>query len=519
MFHLFKNWCKSRKPASRKSRPQLGLETLEERAVPASVQLGADSTLRIFGDWTGMNNQATVSNTEDGRIRVTYKYLQTYDSDRFTTSYFSTTQVQRIHFQGGTLGDTFTNNTSLPSFMWGYNGNDILTGGGGVDYIYGQAGDDTIKGNAGADWLYGNEHADSIDGGSHNDNIFGGSENDTLIGGGGSDSLSGEQGADTLHGDYQWDTATTSYNLGSADTLRGGDGNDTLYGEGGADLLYGEMDHDALYGGYGNDMLFGGVQDTWVPRIGGYGHYADARDSLISGPGADRVLRDTLDTASSTEWYEDAYIQFRTGTRDINGNTLTITKGWTNAEVERVDKALAILHNATNNTKLLKVGTYGWLVFERIPGANRGFNTGSAMVLDDAVLNGNSVWEIGYILHEIGHNWDDENPNWTSFLALSGWTQTDMSGNRSFAAIEGEDLDANGNVIPGVKYGQRWWYRRSAGFASTYAMSHPLDDFAESFAAYFLEKAGLVWYNSMDGLGAVAMSAKFDLIDSWVRTL
>lgn len=70
------------------------------------------------------------------------------------------------------------------------------------------------------------------------------------------------------------------------------------------------------------------------------------------------------------------------------------------------------------------------------------------------------------------------------------------------------------------KYNQTWWYRstnadgtRNSAFASDYAKTHPLDDFAETIAAYFLQKAGLPWYQSTDGSGASAIAQKTRLLD------
>ena len=67
-------------------------------------------------------------------------------------------------------------------------------------------------------------------------------------------------------------------------------------------------------------------------------------------------------------------------------------------------------------------------------------------------------------------------------------------------------------------YGQTWWYLTNSGFASSYAKTHPLEDFAESFAACFLQRAGKGWYWS-DGVGAKAIPAKINLINTWVTSL
>jgi len=107
-------------------------------------------------------------------------------------------------------------------------------------------------------------------------------------------------------------------------------------------------------------------------------------------------------------------------------------------------------------------------------------------------------------LHEIGHNWDTESPIWGDFLNLSAWTQTDPN-SPQYQKIE--------------KYGETWWYNTNAAFASNYAQTHPLDDFAESFAAYFSQtRENLAWYNPRPGGGGGASDIpdKIKLIDQWV---
>ena len=108
-----------------------------------------------------------------------------------------------------------------------------------------------------------------------------------------------------------------------------------------------------------------------------------------------------------------------------------------------------------------------------------------------------------------------ENEIWDEFKALSGWTR-----NRP----PGWSEDNPGDFTRVEKYGETWWYEtdspKDPNFVSDYAKSHPLDDFAESFAAYFLWRAGLAWYNAGPGeLGAAGSPEKYTLIDGWVRSL
>ena len=410
--------------------------------------------------------------------------------------------------QGGNGLDTLWGDSGADR-MWGQAHNDILYGGVGDDYLSGDDGDDQLWGEGGIDLMFGGIGKDSLYGGDQDDELQGGDGDDLLRGGNGADLLFGQAGNDTLYGDH------------GADELQGGDGNDTLYGgddddrlfgqahsdllyggygddylSGGEDddQLYGEVGHDRLYGENGNDSLYGGLgNDTLVGGAGNDGLTAGwGIDSLFGGTGADRFLvnevvkysgqtvpenQDTVNDSAA----EDATILFREGDRQ-----------WTTGEIEQLDQAFAILHNATDDTTLLKRSNGGQMTFNRLRGTAAGYNSGSGNIfLTDLVMNGDTLWQTGYALHEIGHNWDNfgrenESPIESNFLALSGWTSTNPNSS-AYTRID--------------RYGETWWYLTSTAFASTYATTHPVEDFSESFAAYFLDRAGLGWYSS-DGSGA-----------------
>ncbi len=91
----------------------------------------------------------------------------------------------------GDRNDTFTNKTSVFSFVEGGAGNDTLNGGSGTEYLYGGAGNDKLYGNRGNDKLYG---------GAGNDTIRGGAGNDTIEGGPGRDNVAGGPGKDKVRG-------------------------------------------------------------------------------------------------------------------------------------------------------------------------------------------------------------------------------------------------------------------------------------------------------------------------------
>lgn len=152
--------------------------------------------------------------------------------------------------QGDRLtGDRFINN------LRGYDGDDVLDGGGANDRIDGQKGNDTIIGGDGNDSLFGSDRLDA--GGSiltkdllGEDVLFGGAGNDLLDGGYADDILQGGEGNDTLIGGGDWRRERYE----GDDTLDGGAGDDILQGTDGADLLI---------GGTGNDsFLFTALYDS-----------------------------------------------------------------------------------------------------------------------------------------------------------------------------------------------------------------------------------------------------------------
>jgi hypothetical protein len=190
---------------------------------------------------------------------------------------------------------------------------------------------------------------------------------------------------------------------------------------------------------------------------------------------------------------EDARIDF------VNN----VGRSWTDAEILQIDVGLALLQARTNNTRLLKLSNLGALCFERVAslGANIAADndSGGRIRFADRAFDA-PVWQTA--IHEIGHNWDTywdargTNPFWSQFLALSGWTRTKP--NRS-------------GYTKTTRYGETWWRLTAAAFATdrsaTNASSHPTEDFAESFRAYFA------------GTGASQIPAKNTLIDRFLARL
>ncbi len=178
--------------------------------------------------------------------------------------------------------------SDIADSIFGFGGNDIITGAVGDDKLHGGAGEDRISGGPDNDQLYGGDDSDQLDGGPGNDALYGGNGNDSLLGGAGTDSLYGDAGDDQLNGGSENDTLSGGTGNDSLiggtenDTLHGGEGNDQLDGENGNDSLNGDAHDDVLTGGFGTDTLNGGEGNDTLDGD------ADA-DTLNGGNGNDAL--------------------------------------------------------------------------------------------------------------------------------------------------------------------------------------------------------------------------------------
>ncbi len=421
--------------------------------------------------------------------------------------------------------------------LLGQGGNDYLYGGSDNDYLYGYDGDDVLDGMDGTDYLFGGEDNDSLFGGdqpdflsgdSGDDYLVGGSENDTLKGGSGDDELRGDNGNDTLNGQDGNDTLSGSsgddeLNGGNNDdVLYGSFGNDTLNGEGGNDRLFGEWDndvlnggndddyldggehHDTLYGAAGDDQLFGNTGNDYLH--GGIGNDAlmgwEGIDVLYGNDGFDRELY-ALNQPGANLFFTtpgDVTVTFANGGKkslQLNGETVTAYPWlWSSSDIWKVDDAFAHMVWRTEDNVLLKRHDGTALTFYRqgaVLDANNmasgflGWNSGNGAITiaEQAFDSDQKLRQTVY--HEIGHNWDDEGPHWESFKILSGW-------------------------VPGKTYGQtfphynvstdeQWSYLAASTFARNYGKYNPYEDFATSFAAYFMkyvEGGTYLWDSGQD---------------------
>lgn len=115
--------------------------------------------------------------------------------------------------------------------IWGYDGNDSMSGGDGYDAMLGGEGKDRVSGEGNDDVLYGGGGDDDLSGGGGNDTLMGGSGDDLIDGGGQPDDravFSGESGRYRLR--WRKGEDSSAPELEVRDTSNGGDGRDTVSG-------------------------------------------------------------------------------------------------------------------------------------------------------------------------------------------------------------------------------------------------------------------------------------------------
>jgi len=153
--------------------PVIGqIETVEQRIVLAAnvtASLAASGVLTIEG--TTSDDHITVSES-NGMISVSGVQITV---GRRSVASVDATTVSRIEIRGLDGNDTLEvakaggrgalQDVTVPMFMDGGAGNDVIIGGAGADELYGGAGNDRLFGNAGNDCLFGGTGADYLDGG------------------------------------------------------------------------------------------------------------------------------------------------------------------------------------------------------------------------------------------------------------------------------------------------------------------------------------------------------------------
>lgn len=226
----------------------------------ASYNYGAEfNLLGEFSNGGGFGTQGDQYNFKFKYVGTTLTITIENQSDitngTATSATASSTIVLENIAKGADLTNSFVMDTMKVYHLnqngttWLAQDNNFTLGGTGADtvkgaMVYGFDGNDTISGTNKADRLFGMNGNDKINGQGGNDEIRGGEGNDNLRGGLGNDFLSGDNGTDEMFGD---------------------DGNDQLWGGAGNDYLDGGVGNDYLNGGAGDDKLTGGAgKDVFV---------------------------------------------------------------------------------------------------------------------------------------------------------------------------------------------------------------------------------------------------------------
>jgi hypothetical protein len=181
---------------------------------------------------------------------------------------------------------------------------------------------------------------------------------------------------------------------------------------------------------------------------------------------------------------EDAVVFFRDDGEQwaLLGSNMGLVQysagSWTDAQIESVDKALATLQDQTGNTRLLKTSGGGSLTFHKAGSADgdpaRGWNSGGGTITLTNSGTSTDLRTRSTTIHEIAHNWDEESPFYTGWLALSGW-ERNIPILHDFFPPDGKVKSGDGG----------WWHNENAQFARSYGAMNPLEDFATSWQAFF----------------------------------
>ena len=202
MLTAIRNLLSRRSDPRPQTRARLGVESLDERVVPAVYT--SNGHLIITG--TSGSDSVTVSEGYN-------KDWTVYVNGRSTSIAKSRVWANHVQFHGGAGNDYFSFSTgqeSLRLIAYAGSGNDQIFGGRMGDLIYGNSGNDYLSGGAGNDTIHGDAGNDTLLGGSGNDVLMGWAGNDSLYGNSGKDYLYGGFGADKFYVFYDNDSVFDS---------------------------------------------------------------------------------------------------------------------------------------------------------------------------------------------------------------------------------------------------------------------------------------------------------------------
>lgn len=420
--------------------------------------------------------------------------------------------VNELVFLGRAGDDEITNDTAIPSRMYGGNGNDILRGGSGNDRLVGNRGDDIILGRGGDNILIGSRGNNTISGGSGNDRIFGGYWGHNVLRGEAGDNIifAGNLG-DEIHGGPGDDQI---YGGAGPDLIYTGSGRNIVMANGGDDIIHVQGSNNWVHAGSGNDSIYTlGSNNVLRGGIGNDGILASGSNNrVLPGPGKNRVLVPPGQPAPQVS-PNDALIRFENR-----------TSNWTFKQIEAIDEGLKALHHRTNGTMVLKdttsnepltiakyrlgdpalAGAHGANVLQgdiRYSGTTITHEVYTREIrIEDFDVNDNHRyrWAGILIIHEISHNWDSfyeinqrlpgRGNIWNEFMAISSWRNTNGGSSFTRAALDSQEPFeyqwVNGNLAIPVK---PWWYRTNAPFVRDYGRLNAKEDWAVTWEYIFME--------------------------------
>lgn len=203
--------------------------------------------------------------------------------------------------QGTKLADIIAGHGLENNSLWGFGGDDVLTGAELEDVIFGGKGDDTAVGGRSNDVLFGDSGGD----------VLRGTEGDDVLNGGeGADKLSGGKGADVVFGGKD------------DDLVDGNSGNDAVFGNSGNDTLLGNSGDDWLFGGAGNDKIYGGTGEDLVLVSSGQDSYwgGEGYDEIDFSEIAGRVSIDLSRHTATLSFGKTAVTDFVSGFEIVRGS-------------------------------------------------------------------------------------------------------------------------------------------------------------------------------------------------------
>ena len=207
----------------------------------------------------------------------------TYSDKQISVSQpdFTSLSGRVLTVNGTDVADTISVTSNDGSYDVTRNGATVVVAQSDIDSIAIQAGagNDTVTTETVSVPVYVNGGAgfDVISGGAGNDTLSGGAQSDTLNGGAGDDVLNGNGGNNLLSGNGGYDRLYSAD--GSQDTMLGGSNADRFFGGSGNDSMVGGTGNDKMYGNGGNDTILGNA----------------GVDIVNGGPGTDTAEKDDLD--------------------------------------------------------------------------------------------------------------------------------------------------------------------------------------------------------------------------------